>query len=96
MKLSCSNIKKVLIFFSKENFSYISKNRTLPKTKQNKKIHSKKKFHISQGMDICDSKIEKLLIFLEIKPCTFSFSPSSRNKKVHPKKISDASGNRNP
>ena len=78
-------------------------------------------------MELPSSNIKKILIFTEIKPCTFrpqpsklitkkvsyifseeSFflyfrkrsaglsSPSSKNKKIHPEKISYASGNGSP
>ena len=46
-------------------------------------------------MELFDSKIKKFLIFLEMKPCTFSAQPRNL-KKCTPKKISYTLGNENP
>ena len=64
---------------------------------KNKNNYPEKKFLLFQKMELSDSKIKKylifsqkkkngFLIFLKMEPCTFS--PTSKNKKIHPKKIS--------
>ena len=64
---------------SKESFPYISRNGTLhflspsPKSKKNKNKRNapEKKFLIFQEMGLSSSNIKNILIFPEIKPCTF-------------------------
>ena len=51
---------------------------------------TRKKFFIFQETE--NGKPEKLIIFREME----IFNPSSKNKKIHPEKISHTSGNGNP
>ena len=67
MELSCSNNKKLLYFLEKI-FSYIFQNGALSKKTKNQPRNS---FLIFKEMEISDSNIKKILIFPEMKPCTF-------------------------
>ena len=53
-----------------------------PKKKSRRKI-----FLIIQDMELCSSNIEKILIFPEIKPCTFRPQPKIFSLKKRSEKI---------
>ena len=52
-----------------------------------------KKVLIFQETELSDSKIKKVLIFLEIEPCTFQAKLEKKKKKKSPPKIPYISGN---
>ena len=79
--------KKIFIFQETEalkSFLYFRKYNFLSPSPKNKTIHPE--------MGLSDSKIKKFLIFPEMEPALLN--PSSKIKKIHPKKISYVSGNR--
>ena len=83
MELPYSNIKKFLYFFKRKLsklsyiFLYFRKwNPALPNLKRKtKKIHQEK-FYIFQEIELSCFNIKKILIFPEMKPCTFQPQPS--------------------
>ena len=79
--------KQIFIFQETEalkSFLYFRKYNFLSPSPKNKTINSE--------MRLSDSKIKKFLIFPEMELALLN--PSSKIKKIHPKKISYVSGNR--
>ena len=84
---------------------------TQPNYQKTKKKSPQKTFLIFPGMDLSSSNIKKVIIFSQIRASLYIlkrkiflyfqkwnpelFSPSSKNKKIYPKKTSYTSGNGN-
>ena len=100
MELSCSNINKILIFlqrtafliFSQKKFFLIflkTKFRTLSARAQK----TKNSLYFGKW-NFLALILKEFIYFQKWNPSLFS--PSSKNKKIHPEKISESSGNGSP